>query len=73
MRARSEPYFTARQSFYMTSFTTKNQLKDENQKLVEKYFSDVGDINYPSLLFFQIDNEKILDTLIVELHEKKQE
>jgi len=48
-------------------------LARENQKLIEKFFEDVADINYPSLLFFQIDDEKISDHLIVELREKKAE
>jgi hypothetical protein len=40
---------------------SKNDLEVENQKLVEKYFSNVAEINYPSLLFFQIDDKKVID------------
>lgn len=71
MRARSVPYQTMRLQLNAHKAYTKNELPVENNKLREKYFKDISEINYPSLLFFQIDNEKILDTMIVELREKK--
>jgi hypothetical protein len=71
MRAHSSP--AIRFQFNSHKIFSKNDLEIENQKLVEKYFSNVGDINYPSLLFFQIDRENIIDHLIVELREKKME
>ncbi|MBN8693056.1 MAG: hypothetical protein J0L69_07645 [Bacteroidetes bacterium] len=73
MRANSSPYQTMRIQLHSHKVYSKEELPKENQKLIEKFFKDVADINYPSLLFFQIDDEKISDHLIVELREKKAE
>jgi hypothetical protein len=73
MRANSSPYQTMRIQLHSHKVYSKEELARENQKLIEKFFEDVADINYPSLLFFQIDDEKISDHLIVELREKKAE
>lgn len=71
MRAHSTP--SIRMQFNSHKAYSKNDLDVENQKLVEKYFSDAKQINYPSLLFFQIDDKGVIDHIIVELKEKKTE
>ena len=36
--------------------------------LIDKYFKK--EIKFPALLFFQVDNEKIIDSILIELKEK---
>ena len=38
-------------------------------KLIEKYFGKTIEVRYPAILFFQVDQEKVIDSLLIELKE----
>ena len=38
-------------------------------ELIEKYFGNIK-IQYPAILFFQVDNESVIDSLLIELEEE---
>ena len=38
--------------------------------LIKKYFGEVH-VNYPAILFFQVENNSVIDTLLIELEENK--
>lgn len=38
--------------------------------LIERYFGNSIEVKYPAILFFQVDNEKVVDSLLVNLNER---
>ncbi len=50
----------------------ENPSKDTN-KLIRKYFGENIKIEYPSVLFFQVDNEKVIDYRFIKLDENRLE
>jgi hypothetical protein len=47
-----------------------NPSKGTNE-LISKYFGDEIQVKYPAVLFFQVDNESIIDSLLIELKEER--
>ena len=39
-------------------------------KLVKKYFGNI-EVNYPAILFFQVDNNSVIDSVLIELVEEE--
>lgn len=40
-------------------------------KLIEKYFGSKVIVNYPAILFFQVDNYSVIDSLLIDLKEEE--
>lgn len=38
-------------------------------ELIKKYFGETIEVKYPAILFFQVDNDKVIDSLLIELKE----
>ena len=55
---------------YMSNVRTSKNLNKTINQLTKKYFGD-NSYSFPSILFFEVDNEKITDRFIIELHEEK--
>lgn len=49
--------------------TTLNPSKGTDE-LIRKYFGEDIKINYPAILFFQVDNNTVIDSLLVDLKEE---
>lgn len=45
-------------------------LEENSNSLITKYFGDIK-VKFPSVLFFQIDNETVIDYTLIELDEKE--
>lgn len=54
---------------YMTAVNTSKNLTKATNSLTEKYFGN-SNYSFPSILFFQINNQEITDSLIIELKEE---
>src|SRR5690606_12658978 len=54
---------------YMTAIRTSGCLTTETKKIGKKYFEG-EDIIFPSILFFQVDNGLVTDSLLLKLKEK---
>jgi hypothetical protein len=50
--------------------STTNNPSIGSDELIKKYFGDDIKINYPAILFFQVDNNTIIDSLLVDLKEE---
>jgi hypothetical protein len=50
--------------------TNLNPSKGTNE-LISKYFGNEIQVKYPAVLFFQVDNESIIDSLLIELKEER--
>lgn len=55
---------------YMTNFSTYNNPSEGTNKLIKKYFGSNFKVKYPAVLFFQVDNKHIIDSLLIELKEE---
>ena len=69
-RTKSKPKLRAKMSFKAITKINVNDLHEGNDTILSSYFNEVSEINYPSLLFFQVDNEGVSDTWVLELDEK---
>jgi len=54
---------------YLTSIQTTRNLTTESNKIADKYFEGTN-ITFPSLLFFQVNENLITDSLLIKLKEK---
>ena len=55
---------------YLTSFSTDHKPHFVTNTLIQKYFKEV-EVNYPAILFFQVDNNSVIDSLLVDLKEQE--
>lgn len=55
--------------FLTNIHTNLNPSKGTNE-LISKYFGDKIQVKYPAVLFFQVDNESVIDSLLIELKEE---
>lgn len=53
----------------LTNIKTKFQPSIASNRLVEKYFGNVS-VNYPAILFFQVDNNSVIDSILIDLKEE---
>ena len=56
---------------YLTNINVNRSLSKSTDELISKYFGDNILIKPPSILFFQVDNENVIDSLLIELKEEK--
>jgi hypothetical protein len=56
---------------YLTSVTHFNNPSTNSELLIDKYFGKNIKIKYPAVLFFQTNEEKVIDYSIVELDEQE--
>lgn len=66
-RKRSNPKFDGMQ--YLTSINTSEELTSATNRLITKYFGKAN-FSFPSVLFFQVNENEITDSLIVQLEEE---
>ena len=55
---------------YMNPVFSEKNLSEANENLLKTYFTNIERI-LPAILFFQVDNNEIIDTLLIELKEEK--
>lgn len=59
---------------FLTSIPTDLFPSEGTELLINKYFVDKSDkIEYPAILFFQVDNNEVTESFIVELKEEETE
>ncbi len=57
-------------SYRLSTVTTSTNPSKGIEELVHKYFGSDFLLSYPAILFFQVDNEVITDSLLIELKEE---
>lgn len=55
----------------LTSIPIDYNLSTGTNELIEKYFGPDIEVKYPAILFFQVDNDSIIDSLLIELKEEE--
>lgn len=55
----------------LTSIPTRYNPSIGTNQLIKKYFGDIDSINYPAILFFQIDNNSVIDSILLDLNEQQ--
>ena len=53
---------------YLTIASTFNNPSADTNTLIEKYFGSI-ETKYPSVMFFQVDGESVIDSTLIELDE----
>lgn len=56
---------------FLTNIPTNLNPSKGTNELISKYFGDEIQVKYPAVLFFQVDNENIIDSLLIELKEER--
>jgi hypothetical protein len=56
---------------FLTNITTNMNPSKGTNELISKYFGDEIQVKYPAILFFQVDNESVIDSLLIELKEER--
>ena len=54
---------------YLTSIETSGNLTTDSKRIADKYFEGTN-ITFPSLLFFQVNENSITDSLLIKLKQK---
>jgi hypothetical protein len=54
----------------MTSITDSHNPSRSTNEIINKYFHDNLKLTYPAILFFQVDETKIIDALVIGLNEQ---
>jgi hypothetical protein len=52
----------------LTSISSYDTPEESEQLLIDKYFDK--EVSFPSLLFFQVDDDKVIESILIELKEK---
>lgn len=55
---------------FLTSISTNHKPHVVTNTLIQKYFKEV-EVNYPAILFFQVDNNSVIDSLLIDLKEQE--
>ncbi len=55
---------------YLNSVSTAHNPRVAINTLIQKYFEGT-EVNYPAILFFQVDNDSVIDSLLVDLKEQE--
>ena len=58
-------------TLFLTSFDYNDNPSEATNKLIETYFGEEVEVSYPAILFFQVNNESVIDSLLIELKEEK--
>lgn len=70
IRYKSSISNTYHSSAFMTTSPTFNNPSDESNALINQYFGTDIKVNYPSVLFFQVYEENVIDYELIELKEE---
>lgn len=54
---------------FLTLINTSQSPAESSNELIQKYFGTI-EVKYPSILFFQVDNDTVTDTLLIQLDEE---
>jgi hypothetical protein len=54
---------------YLTTINTKLDPSEGTNTLLSRYFGDL-EVKYPSILFFQVGDDNVTDTLLIDLNEE---
>ena len=65
-----KPISSSKRMELITMIDTSISLKDATRILKEKYF-DCSDFSFPSILFFQVEDNQVTGSLAIELKEEK--
>ena len=57
---------------YLTKVTASYDPRLATNTLIQKYFKDTT-VKYPAILFFQVDNNSVIDALLIDLKEEEVE
>lgn len=60
----------SRVSYRLSGIATTSNPSKGIEELIEKYFGERVVVKYPAILFFQVDNDVVVDTLLIELKEE---
>lgn len=60
----------SRVAYRLSTVTTTSNPSIAIEELVYKYFGENISVSYPAILFFQVDNEVVIDSLLIELKEE---
>lgn len=55
----------------LTTFSYNDNPSIATNKLIENYFGANVKVTYPAILFFQVNEEEVIDSLLIELKEEK--
>lgn len=55
---------------FLTDISTSFNPSKGTNELISKYFGDDIEVKYPAVLFFQVDDESVVDSLLIELKEE---
>lgn len=55
---------------FLTNISTTDSPSEGTNELIKKYFGVDIEVKYPAILFFQVDRESVIDSLLVELKEE---
>lgn len=56
---------------YLTRVSVNENLSQNTNELISKYFGSDFIIKYPAILFFQVNDNNVVDSLLIELKEDK--
>ncbi|WP_375418191.1 hypothetical protein, partial [uncultured Hymenobacter sp.] len=54
---------------YLTNISSFNSPDYESNDIVKKYFGQEIEVKYPAILFFQVQNNQVIDYTMIELEE----
>jgi hypothetical protein len=55
---------------YLTNISINQNPRIATNTLIQKYFKET-EVNYPAILFFQVDNSSVIDSLLIDLKEQE--
>lgn len=56
---------------FLTSFSYDDNPSIATNKLIEDYFGEGLKVTYPAILFFQVNEAEVIDSLLIELSEER--
>lgn len=72
-QTRSRPYHDeyGKSSYMLTKIITEFNPSEGTNTLIDKYFGPNLKVSYPAILFFQVNSNEVVDSLLIELHEQQ--
>ena len=58
---------------FLTSLSYSNDPSEATNELINTYFGEEVEAAYPAVLFFQVNEEEVIDSLLIELEEERME
>src|SRR5258708_2496891 len=66
-----EPRSHSSATRFLTAVPTTTNPSEGTNALIQKYFGEDVQVKYPTILFFQVNSERVVDSLLVELAEEE--